>query len=192
MTKAMLKVTDFGLVYSKGDKKIIKGLQVALENLRIGYFNRRIKGYDLQWLIELITLTRTMGMGKKEEWLKLYDSPYVTDHNQAFLEDSFDYLLTGRRVMNLQNWMDLVDFSEKKSVPVPVTTKLKLTLPENFPYTNPLGQQDLLDSMDYIERWCRWKDGPVDLLCTLFAILCGHPFAFAHSHFRFPYQELES
>ena len=191
MTKTILKVTDFGLIYTKEEKKAIRGIQNTLESLRHDYFNRRLKGYDLAWLVELMTLTRRLGFGEQEAWRKVYASPYVTDHNQAFLEDSFDYLLTGKRTMTLQNWMDLIDFTKKKALPATLPEKSRLSLPDTFPRSNERGQRDYVDSMDYVETWCRLKEGPLDLLCTLFAVFCGHPFAFEHSHFRFPFHELD-
>lgn len=192
MNKLALKKTDFGLVYNKDDKKTIKSVQDFLENLHHRYFNRRVKGYDLQWLIDLMLMTRRLGLGQREAWVKIYYSPYVMDHNQAFIEDSLTYLKTGQRIMTLQNWMDLIDFSEKKSLSVLPTVKPKLALPENLLRSHEQGQHDFVDTMDFIEGWCRCKDGPMDLFCTVFAIFRGHPFVFPRSHYRFPYHEQEA
>lgn len=61
----------------------------------------------------LIAALRAFGTLNFKEWCELQEkSPYFTDLHRRFMNDTFAFILTGNRSLNVQSWSSLIDISE--------------------------------------------------------------------------------
>lgn len=61
----------------------------------------------------LLAGLRAFGTDNFEEWCAIQErSPFFTDMHRRFLNDTFNFILTGNRSMNVMSWQTLLEYEE--------------------------------------------------------------------------------
>lgn len=159
--------TNFGIVYQHAAKDRLEVVKGELEDLMVRYNSRRVRTYELSWLMDLMCLARKMGLGQLSSWDGLRQSSYIYGQNLAFFDDSMKFAICGERDMAIPTWIPLLDWSEDKKPERIFESRHKRLAAFAPPESDRF--------CDLVESWCRQKDGPADMLCTLYALFCGNP-----------------
>lgn len=96
--------------------------------------------------------------GDFEKWLmlQLTVNDRVYDLNLRFLEDTIQYIRTGRRATSVENWLMLVLDNQEPQDGVACLARARASVPFKA------GEFD-----NFIADWCQWPDGFDDMVCTM-------------------------
>ena len=90
------------------------------------------------------------------------DNPYLYGYNYDFLQDTVNYIATGRRQLSVQAWKELM-FEHMPPSGDYKTRSRFVVLPEAVPYINK-------NVDEVVSQWCSHPNGIEDLLLTLVMI----------------------
>ena len=97
------------------------------------------------------------------QWLKLQENnPTVSDLHMQFLNDTIDFILTGKRSLTVWQWYSLIK-ADTTSLQAKPTTFAAKRLTENY--------RGLFDNESIVQQWVSQPYGYEDLITTLFVIL---------------------
>ena len=139
-----------GVLISKGDATVETLYELLVnrdENVNVDSWNYR------QQVLE----TALRLFGDFRSWLADQRSnPGIVGYNDAFLDDTLQFIQTGRRDLCVQNWYELVaEGSDVSSAPEPSTTARSAGLQERRP------------TIEVIQDWCSQPRGIEDLVLSL-------------------------
>lgn len=90
-------------------------------------------------------------------------SPYFTDMHKRFLNDTFNFILTGRRTLNIFSWMKLIEFK----IPQSSEEQVEYNIGEFFNLNKPLTFRRDPSILNAIQCWVSNANGFDDMLGTL-------------------------
>ena len=98
------------------------------------------------------------------EWILLQESnPNLTDMHRRFINDTLNFITTGKRAMNVQTWGNLIrvrDVTSRDSTPEIVKDKF-------FNLSQPIQFRNKGTFVEVLPRWVVREGGFADLACTL-------------------------
>jgi len=117
--------------------------------------------FEFREKVLCIALT-AFGTSNFADWLKVQqDGPSTGDMHMEFLRDTFGFIMTGKRKMNLHNWTLLLSMTEITHN----VTKDDGSFDAFFRSSDKRLQNTKL--IDVIQRWCSQPSGFADLAQTL-------------------------
>lgn len=98
------------------------------------------------------------------DWCRLQNqNPYLTEMHKRFLNDTFNFIDTGKRSINLLSWMNLISARELKAQDeFPVYQYEKF-----FSMSEPLHFRRSTDLASTLQEWTSRPNGYEDLIGTL-------------------------
>lgn len=99
--------------------------------------------------------------GNFGEWVRLQGrNPQVSGYNLQFLEDTLNYIETGKRKLDPQAWLELVNEVEE------VTTV-------RHGQRQDVGLRSLSSTTGAVQKWCSWPVGFSDMMVSLYVFFGG-------------------
>lgn len=140
---------------------------LAVEKLYTQYINRAVNTTSSEFRRKiLIVALRAFGTRDFEVWLSSqHQSPVAGDNHMGFLEDTVQFLATGKRDLDVQTWLSILDGGDTGEVSSGHSELAK----EFFGISsNGLNREPRNRSMvDVVQVWCSHPGGIEDILCTL-------------------------
>ena len=139
----------------------------AVETLYTQYINRAVNTTSTEFRRKvLIVALRAFGTRDFEVWLSSQrQSPAAGDNHKGFLEDTVQFLATGKRDLDVMSWLTILDGGDTGEVSSDHSDLAK----EFFGISsNGLNREPRNRSMvDVVQAWCAHPGGIEDILCTL-------------------------
>lgn len=148
---------------AKGSNNLV--VNNVIDNLwrQFNQGNRFIKSFAFRQQILEAALT-AFGTTSFLEWCELQnDSPYLTEMHKRFLNDTFNFISTGERSINLLNWMSLIKLRELSSS----DDSPEYRYADFFDLNQPIHFRREITVKSNIQTWVARRNGFVDLLQTL-------------------------
>lgn len=142
---------ESGVVVSQGD--------ASIDTLYDLYMGRTVN--TSSWAFRRQVLTQALRIfGNFQEWLEHQRAnPSVAGRNRDFLEDTIQFIQTGKRQMEIMNWLDLMD-------EITPTDRPKMV-------HGPMALLSSANTVQVLQTWCSRTNGIEDLVQTLY-VLFGH------------------
>ena len=106
--------TAFGMPYSKEDSENIEKYKDIVFELFQTFIGRGYRELSLDLVCDTLTVLKLLKLDNIETWNIIRRSPYVYGQNVEFIEDTINFILTGRRLASIDVWLNLIDLSEEK------------------------------------------------------------------------------
>lgn len=158
---------DISLFNPRESKSIVAN--VAIEDLYAAHVRNEpgTAKFDFREkaLIEILAAFGTMNF---ESWYRVqYQSPSFGPNHLDFLDDTFGFLLNGKRKVSITNWDAILDADEKRMftshLPDNVRVYFQRTTVEQLGIE---GQRWNSNLVDVVQDWIRRPSGFSDLLTT--------------------------
>lgn len=146
-------------------------------DLFMKYSNKDYYSVSKEWeLNTLVEIIKAFGTDDLQVWhAQQYQSPYFGDNHVDFLEDSFKYIITGKRDIDLYTWGNILD---KADVRANINAELKPYTSLFFSKTTvyPFSTTDTVSFeysvVNYVTKSYEKSKGLDDILHTAFILFC--------------------
>lgn len=138
---------------------------VELENLWNQYKtgDRFIASFAFREQI-LKTSLESFGTDSFYEFCKIQtQSPYFTEMHRRFMNDTFNFITTGKRTLNIFSWMKLIECKEPKTN----DDQIAYTYDQFFGTNKPLNFRRDVSVVNAVQSWVSNVNGFDDMLGTL-------------------------
>lgn len=116
----------------------------------------------------LVAALRAFGTLRFYDWYRAqFESPVFGQTNRQFLDDTFKFLMTGRRDLPINNWIDLVKADESNTGVHSYSTYAAEFFRCSGPRETPGSQPQLTE---VLQSWVSREGGFNDLIGTLFIL----------------------
>lgn len=113
----------------------------------------------------LVVALKAFGTRSFYEWCLLQDSnPHITDMQKRFINDTLNYINTGKRTVIIQSWLRLVSSPDTA---INGSDSVELKLGEYFQHNEPLHYRQCDSVATILKKWLSNKNGFEDLIGTL-------------------------
>lgn len=122
---------------------------------------------DINFREELLKIAlQAFGTMSFQEWVSInQQGPSTGDMHMEFIQDTLQFIQTGKRSMNLHSWTMMLSLSEVTHNDTPNEGQFKWF----FVNENAFGPQRCRNQsvVDVIQRWCSQEGGFIDMAQTL-------------------------
>jgi len=125
-------------------------------------YNHAVLDFDYRQKVLLVALN-AFGVDNFQTWtMAQFAGPSTGEMHAEFLEDTLAFIMTGKRKMQLVNWLPLLTLSDlNTNVTIP-TEEIKAFFVD--PQSNRARNVKLID---VLQRWCSHEGGFEDMIQTL-------------------------
>jgi hypothetical protein len=125
--------------------------------------DRFIKSFAFREKI-LIAAMQAMGTKSFLEWCLLQNSnPYFTEMHKRFMNDTFNFIETGKRSVNVLSWMNLVVAKQANSK----DQEMVFQYPKFFGLQQPIQYRNDQKFISTLAKWTSQPNGFDDLVGTM-------------------------
>lgn len=139
----------------------------SIEALYVQYINRAVNTVTIEFRRKVLTVAlKAFGTRDFEVWLSSQrQSPVAGENHTGFLEDTLQFLMEGRRSLDIASWQTLVEMADHGERAHDHSERAK----EFFGISsNGVNREPRNRSMvDVIQLWCSYPGGIEDMLCTM-------------------------
>ena len=117
----------------------------------------------------LLAALHAFGTQDFKAWCNLQqESPYYTDMHRRFINDTFNFLINGRRAVQIHQWSRLIDLRESNYE----DRDTNVAIDDYFSYGDDhgyvgIGHKPFQNIESVIHHWCARTNGIEDLIATL-------------------------
>lgn len=112
----------------------------------------------------LVVALKVFGTSNFYDWCALQNtSPYTTSIHKKFLQDTFNFIRTGKRAVGVSTWISLVKIDPEDSS----TRNTSTDLNDFFGLKRPMDSRPSFTTIDIINEWVSSPGGFDDLLASL-------------------------
>lgn len=147
---------------SRSSKVVMSNTVVEKQWLEHTTAMRFSKSFNFREEILISALT-AFGTEDFLAWINLQsENPYSTQNHYRFINDTLQFIKTGKRALNIQHWLILLNGVDPKA-----DNKVSIRSDEYFGTTLPLHQRQPTRLKHHIVKWVSNPGGFEDLLGTM-------------------------